>query len=82
VAGAGAEGLDLNEAAVLGDGLVFLAGKEEEASLLDAGHSVVEGAGQPEGEGDTALCVGGGVDAPGYDLAAVDANFEEEVSAW
>lgn len=82
VAGAGAEDLDLDEAAVLGDGLAFLTGEEEEAALLDAGHSIVERAGQPKGERDSALCVGDGVDAPGYDLAAVDVNFEEKVSTW
>lgn len=80
--GAGAEGLDLDEAAVFGDGLVLLAGEEDEVALLNARHSVIERAGQPEGEGDAAVGIGGGVDAPGYNLAAVDVDFEEDVSAW
>lgn len=81
-AGAGAEGLDLDEAAVFGDGFVLLIGEEDEVALLNAGHSVVERAGQPEGEGDAAMGIRGDVDAPGYDLPAVDVDFEEDVSAW
>lgn len=81
-AGAGAEGLDLDEAAVFGDGFVLLTGEEDEVALLNAGHSIVERAGQPEREGDAAMGIRGDVDAPGYDLPAVDVDFEEDVSAW
>ena len=82
LSGAGAKDLNLDEAAVVGNAFLLLAREEDEASLFDADDSVVEGAGLPEGMGDSALRFGRCIDSPCYDLASVDEDFEEEEFAW